>query len=246
MGGANTNERWMRTAIADTMWSVAVVRRRNRLRGMKMKVLIADDHVLFREGVRMVFAAWVGEPVEIVEAASYDETLDLLKADPHFDLALLDLWMPGTNGVAGVESVRALCPSLPIVVVSAFEDQRDVRRVMGGGANAFIGKSSPSAQFAEGVRQVLAGNSFVSPIQRVETAKATMAALDPGQRLTQRQREVLYKLQDGKSNKEIARELGLAEITVKLHVTAILRAFNAENRTQVVVRTALGHGQQDR
>ena len=209
-----------------------------------MKILIADDHVLFREGVRMVFGCWADEPVEIVEAASYDEALELIGSQS-FDLALLDLWMPGTNGVSGVEAVRALAPSLRIVVVSAFEDQRDIRRVITAGANGFIGKSCPSSMFVDGMRRVLEGGVFVSPTAKVETTKAVAAQGEPAQRLTQRQREVLYKLQDGKSNKEIARELGLAEITVKLHVTAILRAFNAENRTQVVVRTSLAHGQKN-
>ena len=187
-----------------------------------MKVLIADDHVLFREGVRMVFSSWVGEEVDAVEAGSYDEVLAALASGEQFDLALVDLWMP-----------------LRLVVVSAFEDQRDVRRVMAAGACGFIGKSSSSAMFADGLRRVLAGEIYVSPTAKVENVRANAAAVDPGQRLTLRQREVLAKLQDGKSNKEIAREMGLAEITVKLHVTAILRAFNAENRTQVVVRTSL-------
>ena len=204
-----------------------------------MKVLIADDHVLFREGVRMVFSSWVGEEVDAVEAGSYDEVLAALASGEQFDLALVDLWMPGASGVAGVEAIRAAAPALRLVVVSAFEDQRDVRRVMAAGACGFIGKSSSSAMFADGLRRVLAGEIYVSPTAKVENVRANAAAVDPGQRLTLRQREVLAKLQDGKSNKEIAREMGLAEITVKLHVTAILRAFNAENRTQVVVRTSL-------
>ena len=207
-----------------------------------MKILIADDHVLFREGVRMVLSGLTDQEPDIVEAASYDETLAILATGERFDLALLDLWMPGTNGVSGVEAVRAAAPDMRIVVASAFEDQRDIRRLINAGANGFIGKSSPSAMFVDGLRRVMAGSVFVSPAARTETVRADASAVDPGQRLTQRQREVLYKLQDGKSNKEIARELGLAEITVKLHVTAILRAFNAENRTQVVVRTSLAHG----
>lgn len=204
-----------------------------------MKVLIADDHVLFREGVRMVLEDWAEGPLEVVEAGSYEEVFSFLGSDGGFDLALLDLWMPGTNGFAGVEAVRTLVPSLRIVVLSAFEDARDVRRVLSAGANGFIGKSSPSSMVVEGVRRVLAGETFVSPSVKLDPVKADANGSDLEQRLTQRQREVLYKLQEGKSNKEIARELGLAEITVKLHVTAILRAFNAENRTQVVVRTAL-------
>jgi DNA-binding NarL/FixJ family response regulator len=207
-----------------------------------MKVLIADDHVLFREGVRMVLEDWAGTDLDVVEAGSYTDVYSLLETNQGFDVALIDLWMPGANGFAGIEAVRTLIPSLRIIVVSAFEEVRDVRRVLSAGANGFIGKSSPSAMVTDAITRVMAGETFVSPSISLDVTANRAKMTEPEKRLTQRQREVLHKLQEGKSNKEIARELGLAEITVKLHVTAILRTFNAENRTQVVVRTSLAQG----
>ena len=207
-----------------------------------MKVLIADDHVLFREGVRMVLEDWAGADLDVVEAGSYTDVYSLLESNQGFDVALIDLWMPGANGFAGIEAVRTLAPATRIIVISAFEEVRDVRRVLSAGANGFIGKSSPSAMVTDAVTRVLAGETFVSPSITLDLNANRSKMTEPEKRLTQRQREVLHKLQEGKSNKEIARELGLAEITVKLHVTAILRTFNAENRTQVVVRTSLAQG----
>ncbi len=206
-----------------------------------MKVLIADDHVLFREGVRMVLEDWAGADLEVVEAGAYTDVYSLLEADQSFDIALIDLWMPGANGFAGIEAIRILAPATRLIVISAFEESRDVRRVLNAGANGFIGKSSPSAMVTEAVTRVMAGETFISPSVALDATGNRSKMSEPEKRLTQRQREVLHKLQEGKSNKEIARELGLAEITVKLHVTAILRTFNAENRTQVVVRTSLSN-----
>jgi len=207
-----------------------------------MKVLIADDHVLFREGVRMVLEDWARSDLEIVEAGSYTDVFGLLESGSDFDVALIDLWMPGANGFTGIETARSLAPSTRIIVVSAIEDVRDIRRILGCGANGFFGKSSPSSMVIEAVERALAGELFVHPPISVSVSASRSKVSEPETRLTQRQREVLHKLQEGKSNKEIARELGLAEITVKLHVTAILRTFNAENRTQVVVRTSLSMG----
>ena len=109
-----------------------------------MKVLIADDHVLFREGVRMVLEDWAGADLEVVEAGAYTDVYSLLEADQSFDIALIDLWMPGANGFAGIEAIRILAPATRLIVISAFEESRDVRRVLNAGANGFIGKSSPS------------------------------------------------------------------------------------------------------
>jgi DNA-binding NarL/FixJ family response regulator len=207
-----------------------------------MKILVADDHVLFREGVRLVLTSELGGPLEFFEAGSHDEVLSFLGGGSKIDLAFLDLWMPGTNGILGIENVRALMPTSRLIVMSAFEDPREVKKIMAAGVDGFFGKSAQSASVIECVRQVVAGHKYVSPSIKLESPKSDGQLSSHEKRLTQRQCEVLYKLQEGKSNKEIARELGLAEITVKLHVTAILRAFGAENRTQVVVLTSLATG----
>jgi DNA-binding NarL/FixJ family response regulator len=203
-----------------------------------MKILLADDHVLFREGVRMVLEDLLQDPAEIFEAGDYGEVSAILAEHPDIGIAFLDLWMPGADGLAGVEALRRNFPDLPIVVVSAFEEPRDVRKVLGTGVRGFIGKSMPGQKVVEALAAVARGETFIAPPHAAEFHKAEVVGGLTGHRLTNRQREVLAMLQQGRSNKEIARDLGLAEITVKLHVTAILRAFGADNRTQVAIRAS--------
>jgi DNA-binding NarL/FixJ family response regulator len=208
-----------------------------------MKVLLADDHVLFREGVRMVLESLSDEVIEAIEVSDFVQALAAVRADSKIDLALMDLSMPGMDGFSAFEAVRRLAPDIFLVVVSASEDPADVRRALDAGAQGFICKSSGSASMMAGIRSVLAGDTFVSPqimVPMLDGTKPVRPAVDGdvGQRLTPRQRDVLAMLRQGKSNKEIARDLDLAEITVKLHVTAILRTLGCENRTQAAIMAA--------
>lgn len=205
-----------------------------------MKVLLADDHALFREGVRLVLENLVDGPLEVIEASDYIQALAAVRADGSVDVGLVDLNMPGMDGFSGIEALKRVCPDLHLVVVSASEHPNDVRRALGSGAHGYISKSSPSAAMLEAIRLVLSGETFISPGLEVPEglggAGGDADALR--QALTPRQRDVLAMLRQGKSNKEIARDLDLAEITVKLHVTAILRALGVENRTQAAIVAA--------
>lgn len=202
-----------------------------------MKVLLADDHALFREGVRLVLESLVSDPMEIVEACDFVQALALVRDGGAFDIGLVDLNMPGMDGFSGIEAIRRASPDLYLVVVSASEDPRDIRRALDCGAHGYIAKSSSSAAMMDGIRSVLEGETFISPPVPLP---ASAGAGDPDSEklkaaLTPRQRDVLAMLRQGKSNKEIARDLNLAEITVKLHVTAILRALGVDNRTQAAI-----------
>lgn len=204
-----------------------------------MKVLLADDHALFREGVRLVLESLVPDPKEIVEANDFAQALALVRDGAAFDIGLVDLNMPGMDGFAGIEAIRRTSPDLYLVVISASEDPRDIRRALDCGAHGYIAKTSSSAAMMDGIRSVLEGETFVSP--PIALPAGTEMASD-GEKLkallTPRQRDVLAMLRQGKSNKEIARDLNLAEITVKLHVTAILRALGVDNRTQAAILAA--------
>lgn len=204
-----------------------------------MKVLLADDHALFREGVRLVLESLVDGPLDVVEASDYIQALAAIRADGSIDIGLVDLNMPGMDGFSGIEALKRASPNLHLVVVSASEQPSDVRRALDSGAHGYITKSSPSAAMLEAIRLVLSGETFISPgldvpdgLAGAGDAEAVRSALTP------RQRDVLAMLRQGKSNKEIARDLDLAEITVKLHVTAILRALGVENRTQAAIMAA--------
>ncbi len=204
-----------------------------------MKVLLADDHALFREGVRLVLESLVEGPLEVVEASDYIQALAAIRADASVDVGLVDLNMPGMDGFSGIEALKRASPNLHLVVVSASEQPSDVRRALDSGAHGYITKSSPSAAMLEAIRLVLGGETFISPGLDVPDGLGGGAndsdAEAVRQSLTPRQRDVLAMLRQGKSNKEIARDLDLAEITVKLHVTAILRALGVENRTQAAI-----------
>ncbi|OAN42917.1 DNA-binding response regulator [Paramagnetospirillum marisnigri] len=207
-----------------------------------MKVLLADDHALFREGVRMVLENLAEGPLDIIEASDFPQALSHVRADPSIDIALTDLAMPGMDGISAISALRRAAPEVFLVVVSASEDPQMVRRALDAGAHGYICKSAGSASMMKGIRSVLEGDTFVSPHITVPTeAVQTQGEFDADRLrslLTPRQRDVLGMLRQGKSNKEIARDLNLAEITVKLHVTAILRSLNCENRTQAAILAA--------
>ena len=190
----------------------------------------------------MVLESLANEPVEAFEASDFTQALAHVRANPGIDIALIDLSMPGMDGFSAIGTIRRTAPDIYLVVVSAQEDPQAVRRALDCGAHGYICKSAGSASMMKGIRSVLEGDTFVSPnIAVPDTLTQTQGEFDAERLralLTPRQRDVLAMLRQGKSNKEIARDLNLAEITVKLHVTAILRALNCENRTQAAILAA--------
>lgn len=190
----------------------------------------------------MVLESLAEEPVEAFEASDFTQALAHIRTNPGIDIALIDLSMPGMDGFSAIDAIRRTAPDIYLVVVSASEDPQAVRRALDCGAHGYICKSAGSASMMKGIRSVLEGDTFVSPnIVVPETRTQTQCEFDAERLrklLTPRQRDVLAMLRQGKSNKEIARDLSLAEITVKLHVTAILRSLACENRTQAAILAA--------
>lgn len=204
-----------------------------------MRVLLADDHALFREGVRLVLENLVDGPLEVVEAGDFVQAVAALRSSGDFDVGLVDLNMPGMDGFDGIGAVCRAAPNMHLVVISASESPTDVRRALDAGAQGYIAKTSSSSSMLEAIRQVLSGDTYLSPRLEIASADDDGQGRDHARNvLTPRQRDVLAMLRQGKSNKEIARDLNLAEITVKLHVTAILRALGVENRTQAAILAA--------
>jgi DNA-binding NarL/FixJ family response regulator len=197
-----------------------------------LRVLIADDHPLVRDALARTVAE-LDAQVQVQQAGTLDGLLELARAGSA-DLALLDLNMPGMDGVAGLARVRAAAPSLPVVVASGQEDAATIRAVLAGGAVGFIPKSERPEVLLSALRLVLAGGTYV-PARLVEVA-APGARIASASDLTPRQHDVLRLLLRGEPNKLIARELGLTEGTVKIHIAAILRALHVRNRTEAVVR----------
>ncbi|GHU03767.1 DNA-binding response regulator [Alphaproteobacteria bacterium] len=207
-----------------------------------MRILIADDHELFREGLRHVLQQ-LDEDIVIIEASDYHQTISLVEKDPGVNILLLDLSMPGMPWTEGLRLLRQKLPAdSPVIVLSASDDRAHVSQAVNLGAAGFIPKTSSSRVMLSALKLVLSGGVYLPPTlldrrdsDLQEHATARLPQDGAASFLTPRQREVLVLLGQGKSNKEIARVLNLAEGTVKLHVTAILKALNVNNRTRAVV-----------
>ena len=206
-----------------------------------MYILIADDHELFRDGLRHVLTQ-LDASVSVFEASDYPSAIALADAEPRINIVLLDLSMPGLPWNEGLQTLRQKLPSeVPIIVLSASDDRRHVLQAVNLGAAGFIPKTSSSRVMLSALKLVLSGGVYLPPALLDQSSEhgygdGGVAGQDGAASfLTPRQREVLVLLGQGKSNKEIARVLQLAEGTVKLHVTAILKALNVNNRTRAVV-----------
>jgi DNA-binding NarL/FixJ family response regulator len=205
------------------------------LHGMP-SLLIADDHPLFRAALRQAAIACVAD-CQVSEAADLADALAALTAAPDTDLVLLDLHMPGSQGLSGLAALRGQHPGVAVLVVSAHDEPRTVRRVLDHGAAGFIPKSATPAQIGEAIRTVLDCGSWVPP--GLASAVGALAP-DPRDadlaarlaRLTEQQYRVLALIGEGLLNKQIADRLAIQERTVKAHVTAIFEKLGVRNRTQ--------------
>lgn len=202
------------------------------------KVLIADDHALFRSGLASLLDA-IDPDIQVVEAASYPEALRRANETDGLDLALVDLGMPGMERFAGLSALIRALGGVPVVVVSAAETSEEMGQAMDCGAYGYIPKTLDSSLVVNAVRQVISGEIYLPPnLADWVPGGGKPATGGAGPHLTPRQRDVLNLMAGGKSNKEIARILGLAEGTIKLHVTGLLKVLDANNRTQAVIKAA--------
>jgi DNA-binding NarL/FixJ family response regulator len=230
-----------------------------------VKILVVDDHPLILEALHHVLRQLDGE-VEVYDSRTAEDGRRLVAEHPDAGLLLLDLTLPGADGFSLLEELRNEHPSIPVVVISASDRRDDILRAIDLGAMGFIPKSSSNQVTLQALRLVLSGGVYLPPIAltaRDEPMPPTPRIADGAPAahtsprdlgLTARQAQVLALILQGKPNKVICRELGLAEGTVKIHVAAILRALNVSTRTQAVIEasrlglqlenvisTALGH-----
>ncbi|MGY6553735.1 MAG: response regulator [Wenzhouxiangella sp.] len=199
------------------------------------RVIVADDHPLFREALSLALAKALGE-VEIVQAGNMDELQQVSGEDSAADLVLLDLHMPGVQGFSSLIYLRAHHPELPVCVISANNNPKVIQRAMDHGAAAFIHKSASVDQIREVLNTVLAGDIWHS-IDEAQggTEQDELEIAERIGDLTPQQFRVLMMLADGLLNKQIAYEFGISEATVKAHMTAIFRKLEVSNRTQAVL-----------
>ena len=204
-----------------------------------MKILLVDDHVLFRAGLRMLLSV-LQENLEIFEAGSCSEALALARAQPDIRLCLLDLSLRNEDGMGAVSAIKKVSPTTVAVVVSADENPITIHRALDEGAMGYIPKSVTPEVMTHALKLVLAGGIYlpVSLIEpRRETAPKTGPATDiqADTDLTARQHQVLQCLLRGWPNKLISRHLSLSENTVKTHLSAIYRVLDVTTRSQAVI-----------
>lgn len=219
-------------------------------------VLIADDHGLYRSGFGFLLRDRMGFR-SVIEAATFDAALDRLAETPGVELALFDLAMPGISGTESLSVVKQTYPGIRVAIVSGSEERNDVVKAVAMGLNGYVPKSLPDDEIVGALQDILDGRVFVP---RFMTSAAAAAAAqsakqmrnlqegngnrggDPGggatsKSISPRQRDVLECVRRGLSNKEIARQLDIAEGTVKIHLAALFSHFGARNRTELATRS---------
>ena len=203
-----------------------------------MRVLIVDDHPLYRAGVRALLSGL--EPdLTAVDAASVAEALSLAEAPEPFDLVLLDMNLPGTSRLEALQQIKTRFENAAVVVVSADEDPALILRVIDAGAAGYIPKSTDPAVTLQALRLVLAHGTYLPTHalrHAVDASPMLAARATTSPDFSERQRAVLLRLLQGKANKVIARELGIAEGTVKAHLWSVYQLLGASSRTEAMCR----------
>ena len=202
-----------------------------------MKIILADDHNLVRESL-CLFLEKNMDDASVSEAENLPDALEACGRE-RFDLAILDLEMPGMNGIEGIRKMRRSFPEIRIVIISgASLAMSDVQLLLKQGAEGFIPKSMGGGPMLDALKMVLSGKPFSPAVKDLPVSTLRRKRYDPSREpwllFSNREKDVVHLLLDGMSNKEIALELGIEEITVKMHLNKIYRKLNVTSRTQAV------------
>lgn len=200
---------------------------------MARRIIIVDDHPLFRAALRQTLSG--SGDVTVEEAGDLNALLAALEADRDRDLVLLDLNMPGGHGISGLLLLRAQYPDVPVMIISAVEDHKVIRRTFELGAAGYLPKSVGPADIRKAIETVLAGGVSVPEGVSLAADDEQSALMRRLSTLTPQQIRVLMMLSDGLMNKQIAYELSISEATVKAHVSSILQKLDVDSRTQAVI-----------
>ncbi|MCP9232603.1 response regulator transcription factor [Mesorhizobium sp. LMG 17147] len=212
------------------------------------RIVIADDHGLYRRGLRLALTAGI-PGVEIFEASCFDAVLSLLAEQSFVDLAILDLNMPGLFNQEVLGGILSAYPDTRFAIVSGNDSRSEILTALSIGLHGYIVKSQTDEEVVLAVNEILSGRIYVPALlsrpAATQTTHAHTHSDDKGPqrrtagvnlgRLTSRQKEVLKLMAEGYSNKEIARDLEIAEATTKIHAAAVLRELGVRNRTEAAV-----------
>ena len=210
-----------------------------------MKILLIDNHALFREGLRYVLQNLFGGVEEILEAGNFTDGLKLAEQHPGLDFALLELKTRGSEGAISVKRFRQYCPHIPLVVVSSEEDSRVINAALSYGASGFVCKSSSGSILLGALRLALSGSIYVPQQLLRQPGMVAVTSADNDRNdnhrsnsneygLTARQMNILGYIVAGLSSKAIAATTNLAEGTVKIHLAAVYQTLRVKNRIEAV------------
>lgn len=217
-----------------------------------MRVLVADDHQLVIDALEK-YLIGIDPDVEVIPALKFEETIDNVRESPDFDLIILDLYLPDMTGLEGLTLLHSQCPEIPIVMISGVANRREIMDALERGAAGFIPKDLSSSMIVKALEIVLSGVRYIPSIlvggrSLIEkepgySGKVPRDTGSPFGKLTRREREVLAWLLNGYSNKEIARNIGVKEITVAFHLRGVFKKLGVSNRTKAAAK-ALREGWQ--
>lgn len=197
-----------------------------------IRVLIAEDHAVVRQGLQQLLATT--QDITVVATAADGHQAMVLAAEHQPDVVLMDLEMPGIDGIEATEGILANEPEVRVVVLTSFSDQDRIMAALDAGAIGYMLKDAEPRELLEGIRVAARGESPLAP----KVASAVISARQeqpPGRELSERQRTVLALVANGKQNKHIARELHISEKTVKAHLTSIFQTLGVTDRTQAAL-----------
>lgn len=197
---------------------------------MSKNIIVADDHPLFRSAISNLLTR-LDAQIKITEVEDFASLNDLLSNSPELaSLVLLDLKLPDTHGIDGLLELKKCYPALPVVIVSAYDDDKVIQNAMQYGASGFIPKNLDMPDMAQAISEILEGDLWFPQIDKEKNSNES--AFD---QLTNAQLKVLKLLREGKPNKEMASLMNITEATIKAHLTVIFRKLNVNNRTQAVL-----------
>jgi DNA-binding NarL/FixJ family response regulator len=201
-----------------------------------MKVLITDEQSLFRDGLSLRLKE-IKEDIIILQSSNLVEMQRILSHETDTDIVILDIDLAELNSIEIINKIKTIAPNTKIIAISSSEDIRNIKKILSSGVKGYIPKKSDSNILTGALKLILDGGTYIPPVMLNNNIdySSLNSQCSLKKNLTNRQSQVLNLIAQGKSNKQIAYDMGVSEATVKLHINALLRSLKVNNRTQAVI-----------